>query len=66
MNNFTVENISITRMSNSSGIFIGKKNTLKKFQHESVITEVIGALSGNANTLKDGYWIKNRETWEED
>ncbi|WP_378586136.1 hypothetical protein [Neobacillus sp. GCM10023253] len=52
--------ISITNISDSSGVFFGKKNTHKKFHSDTTINEVIGTLSGNENTLTHGYWIKTK------
>jgi hypothetical protein len=62
----TFEEISVSRMSNSSGIFIGKKNTHKKFRKESVINEVVGVLSGGENIVSQNYWVKNKEKWKDD
>lgn len=62
----TFEKISVSRMSNSSGIFIGKKNSHKKFRKETVINEVVGVLSGNENIVCQNYWVKNKEKWEDD
>lgn len=62
----TFEKISVSRMSNSSGIFIGKKNSHKKFRKETVINEVVGVLSGNENIVSQNYWVKNKEKWEDD
>ncbi|WHY79564.1 hypothetical protein QNH20_10675 [Neobacillus sp. WH10] len=61
----TFDNLSVMKMSNTSGIFIGKKNTHKNFRKESVINEVVGALSGNENRVRKNNWTKNRERWEE-
>lgn len=66
MINLTLEDISIGKMSNGSGFFIGEKNTLKKFNYTSVVNEAVGILSGNENTVKQNQWIKNREKWEVD
>ncbi|MFK9090334.1 hypothetical protein [Bacillus salipaludis] len=62
----TFDNISIMKMSNASGILIGKQNTHKNFRNERVINEVVGDLSGNENTVSQNNWMKNRETWEEE
>lgn len=62
----TLDNISIKRMSTSSGLFIGEKNTLEKFKHTCVINEALGGLSGNKNMIRQNYWVKNREKWEDD
>jgi len=65
MINITFDNISVMKMSNGSGFFIGKKNTLKNFRKESVINEVVGSLSGDENRVRKNNWTKNRERWEE-
>lgn len=56
----TLGDIAITSIGTSSGIFFGKRNTLKQFQNEKVINEVIGSLSGKENTLSQGYWVTNK------
>lgn len=66
MINLTLEDISIGKMNNASGLFIGDKNTVKKFNHTSHVNEAVGVLSGNKNTVKKNQWIKNREKWEVD
>jgi hypothetical protein len=59
-----LENISIKSMRNCSGVFLGKKNTLKEFRYESVINEAVGAFSGDKNKVIENYWVKTKEKWE--
>ncbi|OIK10419.1 hypothetical protein BIV60_21485 [Bacillus sp. MUM 116] len=61
-----LENISINSMKKVSGIFLGKKNTLKQFRYESVQNEAVGAFSGDKNKVIENYWVKNKENWEGD
>jgi hypothetical protein len=65
MIHITFENISIKKMSNSTGIFIGQKNELGKFQSKRVINEVVGSLSGNENRVLGNKWLKDRDEWKE-
>ncbi|MDR6997629.1 hypothetical protein [Neobacillus niacini] len=58
-------NISVEKMKNVSGIFLGKKNTLKQFRYESIKNEAGGTFAGDKNKLIENYWIKNKKTWEE-
>jgi hypothetical protein len=60
MINLSLGDISISSIGHSSGFFIGKKNTHKKFRSENVIDEVIGKLSGKENTLNYNCWVKNK------
>ena len=53
-------------MKKVSGIFLGKKNTLKQFRYESVQNEAVGAFSGDKNKVIENYWVKNKENWEGD
>ncbi|AZU64050.1 hypothetical protein [Neobacillus mesonae] len=52
--------ITISSIGKSSAVFLGKKNTLRQFQNESFVNEVIGSVSGTENTLKQGIMIKNK------
>lgn len=65
MIHITFENISVKKMSNTSGIFIGQKNNLEKFQSDRVVNEVVGSLSGNENRIIENKWLKNKDGWEE-
>ncbi|WP_066372267.1 hypothetical protein [Neobacillus fumarioli] len=56
----SLENISITKMETSAGMFIGKTNTLKQFQNQKEVNEVIGTISGRENKLTHNYWMKNK------
>jgi len=62
----TFDQLSVKEMSHASGIFIGKKNNLKKFQKESVVNEVVGAILGNENRVSGNNWIKNKVSWKEE
>lgn len=66
MINLTFGNVSIMNMKNSSGIFIGEKNSLKNFDNESVVNEVVGVLSGNENLITENHWVKTKEKWEDE
>ncbi|MFZ7943598.1 hypothetical protein [Neobacillus sp. 19] len=61
----TFDHVSVNKLNNTSGIFIGKQNTHKKFRHESVLDEVVGTISGNENRVTRSKWIKNKENGEE-
>jgi len=65
MIHITFENISIKKMGNTTGIFIGQKNKHEKFRSVQVINEVVGSLSGNENRIIENNWLKNKEVWEE-
>ncbi|GHH97747.1 hypothetical protein [Neobacillus kokaensis] len=52
--------ITVSSIGKSSGIFFGKKNTLKQFENESFINEIIGSVAGTENTVKHGIMIKNK------
>lgn len=56
----SLENIFITKMETSAGMFIGKTNTLKQFQNQKEVNEVIGTISGRENKLTHNYWMKNK------
>jgi hypothetical protein len=64
--NLTLGNVSIMNIKNSSGIFIGEKNSLKNFDNESVVNEVVGVLSGNENLITENHWVKTKEKWEDE
>ena len=57
----TFDKLSVMKMGNASGIFIGKKNTHKNFRKECVINEVVGALSGNENRVRKNNWTKTEK-----
>jgi hypothetical protein len=54
----TLGNITISSLANSSGFFVGEKNTLKNFRSQKEINEVVGDLSGKANTAISNEWVK--------
>jgi hypothetical protein len=56
----SLENIAITKMGNTAGVFMGKTNTIKQFHNVKTLNEVIGTISGNENRLSQSYWIKNK------
>ena len=56
----TLENISITSIGKSSGVFIGKTNTIKQFHHETIVNEVMGSVSGSENKLSQSVWITTK------
>ncbi|WP_042456771.1 hypothetical protein [Neobacillus dielmonensis] len=58
--------ISIKTIKHSSGMFMGQKNTHRKFRSDKVINEEVGLISGDENTLMDNYWGKFNEKWEEE
>ncbi|MDP4103975.1 MAG: hypothetical protein Q8935_03390 [Bacillota bacterium] len=60
MIDLSLGHISITNIRDSSGFFIGKKNTHKAIWSESVINEVIGELSGNENLVTRNNWVINK------
>jgi hypothetical protein len=60
---FTYEQLSVERMRQSSGLFIGKTNVLKNFSKESEINEVVGRISGEKNKVHANIWIKNKDKW---
>jgi hypothetical protein len=61
MIDLTLGNISITNIGDSSGFFIGKKNTHKAFRSERIMNEVVGELSGSENLITHNNWVKNKE-----
>lgn len=60
MIHLSLGNISITGIGNSSGVFIGKKNTLKAFHSDRNINEVVGGIAGNENLIRHNQWEKNK------
>ncbi|XJZ25707.1 hypothetical protein ACF5W4_09795 [Bacillota bacterium Lsc_1132] len=58
--------ISIRNIGQSSGFFIGEKNSHKKFRSKVITNEVTGLMSGNENRVMDSYWIKNKQKGEDD
>lgn len=66
MINITLGNISITKMGHSSGMFIGEKNTLSKFQYKTDINDVVGVISGDENKLNENRWVKNKVNSEDE
>ncbi|MFS0644361.1 hypothetical protein [Siminovitchia sp. 179-K 8D1 HS] len=54
----TLGDISITTIGTSGGVFLGKKNTHQQFRSERVHNEVVGALSGNENKVRQSLWSK--------
>ncbi|MBO0962414.1 hypothetical protein J1P26_22180 [Neobacillus sp. MM2021_6] len=56
----SLENISISKIGKSSGVFIGKTNTIKQFHHETCVNEVVGSLTGSKNKLTQSVWITNK------
>jgi hypothetical protein len=60
MIHLSLGNISIIGIENSSGVFIGKKNTLKAFHSERIINEVVGGIAGNENLIRHNQWEKNK------
>lgn len=60
MIDLSLGNISITKIGDSSGFFIGKKNTHKAFRSERIINEVVGELSGSENVIIHNNWVKNK------
>ena len=55
----------ITSIAQSSGFFMGEKNTMKTFRSEKEINEIVGDLSGKANTAISNEWVKGHPNWEE-
>ncbi|MBL4950931.1 hypothetical protein RCG24_19080 [Neobacillus sp. OS1-32] len=51
-------NIHISSIGNSSAVFFGETNTLKQFQSDTILEEVVGSISGKDNILNQGYWVK--------
>ena len=66
MINLSLGDITISSVGHSSGFFIGKKNTHKKFRSENVIDEVIGKLPGKENTFNYNCWVKNKNIMKYD
>lgn len=66
MIHLSLGNISIKEMENSSGLFIGKKNTLKDFHSERIINEVVGGIAGSENLIHHNNWIKNKQKGEDE
>ncbi|MGG3470312.1 hypothetical protein ABES02_22855 [Neobacillus pocheonensis] len=60
MINITLGNIAIAKMSHSSGMFIGEKNTLSKFQYKTDVNDLVGVISGDENKLTENRWVKNK------
>jgi hypothetical protein len=62
----TLKNINISKLQNSAGIFISKKNTLKNFSNESAVNEVVGTLSGNKNASWKNHWTVDKKSREDE
>ena len=58
-------NITVTRLGDSSGFFLGETNTHKNFRSNKVITEIVGDLSGEENTVINNKWVKDILDWKE-
>ena len=58
-------NITVTRLGDSSGFFLGETNTHKNFRSNKVITEIVGDLSGKENTVINNKWVKDILDWKE-
>jgi hypothetical protein len=59
-------NISIAKISHSSGFFTGEKNTQKSFYSDQIMNEVVGTVSGDKNRLIDNRWLKNKRIGKEE
>jgi hypothetical protein len=60
MIDLTLGKISITSIGQSSGFFMGEKNTLEKFKSKKIINEVVG-ISGDENLVVENVWMKNKQ-----